>query len=89
MRRLEKLDLWEISIVTFPMQAGARVSGVKRLPPASGGRVDSAEDRAGRGVSRTHTPLSRVAPLPTLSLQGRGESNLAALIRRAARRMLS
>jgi uncharacterized protein len=31
-RRLEKLDLWEISIVTFPMLPGARVSNVKRLP---------------------------------------------------------
>ena len=29
-RRLERLDLWEISVVTFPMQADARVSGVKR-----------------------------------------------------------
>ncbi len=30
-RHLEKLDLWEISIVTFPMLPGARVSAVKRL----------------------------------------------------------
>jgi len=41
-RRLEKIDLWEISIVTFPMQPGARVSRVKQLgtpplrPPAAG-----------------------------------------------------
>jgi uncharacterized protein len=28
-RRLEKLDLWEISIVTFPMLPGARVAAVK------------------------------------------------------------
>jgi uncharacterized protein len=28
-RRLEKLDLWEISIVTFPMLPGARVGAVK------------------------------------------------------------
>ena len=34
-RRLQKLDLWEISIVTFPMLPQARVSAVKRatLPP--------------------------------------------------------
>jgi HK97 family phage prohead protease len=41
-RRLEKLDLWEISIVTFPMLAGARVSGVKRytsLPGPRGGGI--------------------------------------------------
>lgn len=30
MRLLEKLDLWEISVVTFPMLPGARVSTVKR-----------------------------------------------------------
>jgi uncharacterized protein len=29
-RRLEKLDLWEVSIVTFPMLPGARVSTVKQ-----------------------------------------------------------
>lgn len=29
-RRIEKLDLWEISIVTFPMLPGARVAAVKR-----------------------------------------------------------
>ncbi|MGL4394912.1 MAG: HK97 family phage prohead protease, partial [Hyphomicrobium sp.] len=28
-RRLEKVDLWEISIVTFPMQPEARVASVK------------------------------------------------------------
>jgi uncharacterized protein len=31
-RRLEKLDLWEISIVTFPMLPGARVGSVKAVP---------------------------------------------------------
>jgi uncharacterized protein len=30
-RRLEKLDLWEISIVTFPMLPGARVAAVKAV----------------------------------------------------------
>lgn len=35
-RRLFKLDLWEISIVTFPMLPQARISSVKRrLPPAN------------------------------------------------------
>jgi hypothetical protein len=29
-RRLDKIDLWEISIVTFPMLPEARVSAVKR-----------------------------------------------------------
>lgn len=38
LRRLEKVDLWEISIVTFPMLPQARISAVKaagtRLQPA-------------------------------------------------------
>jgi HK97 family phage prohead protease len=33
LRRLEKLDLWEISVVTFPMLPGARVETVKQAPP--------------------------------------------------------
>lgn len=33
-RRLEVIDLWEISIVTFPMLPGARVSAVKRSQAA-------------------------------------------------------
>ncbi len=31
-RRLHQVDLWEISIVTFPLLAGARVSAVKDAP---------------------------------------------------------
>jgi HK97 family phage prohead protease len=30
LRRLERVDLWEISLVTFPMLPGARVSSVKQ-----------------------------------------------------------
>ena len=33
LRRLEKLDLWEISVVTFPMLPGARVEAVKQGSP--------------------------------------------------------
>ncbi len=38
LRRLEKLDLWEISVVTFPMQPGARVSGIRSYPLPLAGR---------------------------------------------------
>lgn len=31
-RRIEKVDLWEISIVTFPMLPGARIRSVKARP---------------------------------------------------------
>lgn len=43
-RRIDRLDLWEISIVTFPMLPGARVASVKRapgLPPSPSGRADT------------------------------------------------
>ena len=33
LRRLEKLDLWEISVVTFPMLPDARVETVKDTSP--------------------------------------------------------
>jgi HK97 family phage prohead protease len=42
-RRLYEIDLWEVSIVTFPMLAGARVSAVK----------------AGAGPSRQSAPATR------------------------------
>lgn len=35
LRRLERVDLWEISLVTFPMLPQARVSAVKALPGAA------------------------------------------------------
>ncbi|HEV7259724.1 MAG TPA: HK97 family phage prohead protease [Bosea sp. (in: a-proteobacteria)] len=35
LRRLERIDLWEISIVTFPMLPQARVSNVKALRGAA------------------------------------------------------
>lgn len=34
-RRIARLDLWEISLVTFPMLPGARVTGVKADEPAA------------------------------------------------------
>ena len=35
LRRLQAVDLWEISVVTFPMHPGARVTAVKRAPAMS------------------------------------------------------
>src|SRR6185295_12810213 len=34
-RKLYQVDLWEISIVTFPLLSGARVSAVKQQPKLS------------------------------------------------------
>ena len=33
LRRLHEIDLWEVSVVTFPMQPDARVSAVKTASP--------------------------------------------------------
>lgn len=43
MRRLDKIDLWEISVVTFPMLPEARVSAVKRrhVPQMRDSRADA------------------------------------------------
>ena len=47
MRRLLTVELWEISIVTFPLLAGARVRAVKHSPPkASFARTRAERDWA-------------------------------------------
>jgi HK97 family phage prohead protease len=46
-RKLDQVDLWEISIVTFPLLAGARVRAVKENPCPSP-RVSLARTRAER-----------------------------------------
>ena len=40
-RRLEKIDLWEISVVTFPMLPEARVAVVKQQPPSGDPNADA------------------------------------------------
>lgn len=36
-RRLSRIDLWEVSVVTFPMQPDARIAAVKRAGDTRGG----------------------------------------------------
>jgi HK97 family phage prohead protease len=45
LRRLEKLDLWEISVVTFPMLPGARVERVKASTIDLAGKIRNAAGR--------------------------------------------
>jgi hypothetical protein len=78
-RRISKLDLWEISVVTFPMLPQARVAAVKQAPF--------------RGASPTEREferwLTRDAGLTrgeARALMGSGLKGLKAL--RDARRML-
>ncbi|QIB35091.1 HK97 family phage prohead protease [Ancylobacter pratisalsi] len=56
-RRLVRIDLWEISVVTFPMQPDARIAGVK-----AGARSLAATIR--RGARRLRT-LPGLVPLPS------------------------
>jgi uncharacterized protein len=58
-RRLEKLDLWEISIVTFPMLPGARVAAVKAAPRREPGALAAAIR-----CSAAHFAVRRRNPLP-------------------------
>jgi HK97 family phage prohead protease len=45
LRRLEKLDLWEISVVTFPMLPGARVETVKQTSSSLSSSIRAAAVR--------------------------------------------
>jgi len=56
-RSLLAVDLWEISIVTFPLLNGARVSAVKEVPKASFARKRAeAEWRAVMGAAAMASP---------------------------------
>jgi HK97 family phage prohead protease len=60
-RKLVEVDLWEISIVTFPLLAGARVRGTKQAA-SSLLRVSSARARAERAwktIKATPSPSSQ------------------------------
>ena len=52
-RRLARIDLWEVSVVTFPMQPDARIAGVKRAGHslAAAIRRGARRLRAGEGMS--------------------------------------
>ncbi len=70
-RRLAEIDLWEISIVTFPMLPDARISRVKRtahaLPPprgaGAGNEAGTAETRLAAAISRATLRLRSSLPL--------------------------
>ena len=61
MRKLDEVDLWEISIVTFPLLAGARVHAVKQAP--SQPQAVTRADARGRlsGARCAETPQRRYA----------------------------
>jgi uncharacterized protein len=62
LRRLQEIDLWEISVVTFPMQADARVAIVKSSapkPPAGERQLITRLRRASRDL---HSASSSSVP---------------------------
>jgi HK97 family phage prohead protease len=58
-RRLDKIDLWEISVVTFPMLPEARVSAVKRRAGAGTGAPPEAASHALAGKFRRAARVMR------------------------------
>ncbi len=95
-RRLEKIDLWEISVVTFPMLPDARVQTFKSRPFAQGVPTARTFERwltQGVGLTRSEArALMRdgLKGFQALREAGLGESEavrLAARMRDAARRL--
>lgn len=82
-RTLKKVDLWEVSLVTFPANDAARVANVKSIESISTLSDAEAYLREAGGLSRREA-LALVARIK--SLQGQSESDglgeLAALVKR-------
>ncbi|MGL4635989.1 MAG: HK97 family phage prohead protease [Beijerinckiaceae bacterium] len=70
-RRLEKLDLWEISIVTFPMLPGARISSVKQVARRAL-KLPSANAELASSIRRS---AARLLPLPGHPRRRAGKAN--------------
>ena len=97
-RRLERIDLWEISIVTFPLLPEARITTTKTKPFASGPPTEREFERwltrdAGLTRSEARAVLRHgFAGLKTLRDAGERlseEARLAALMRHATRTLLT
>ncbi|MDB5654298.1 MAG: prohead peptidase [Tardiphaga sp.] len=73
-RKLYQVDLWEISIVTFPLLDGARVAAVKQAP-VSRLRAQAERDwqamQSGSTVAADAPALVRAGRAATTSLRGR------------------
>ena len=67
-RRLIAVDLWEISIVTFPLLASARVQAVKQARPS---RVRRCAEREWARVAESNAATSSVVSSPALCRRSR------------------
>ena len=79
-RQLYQVDLWEISIVTFPLLQGARVSAVKTMPDVSMRRAQA--ERAWQqmefnGAADAPAPLARRGSAAHVSLRSRADRKIA------------
>lgn len=70
-RVLEEVDLWEISLVTFPMQPAARVAAVKARPIATIRDFEGFLRQAG-GFSRSEAKALAAQGFPALSRRDAG-----------------
>lgn len=95
-RRLDKIDLWEISIVTFPLLPDARITTSKQKPFAGAPPTEREFERwltrdAGltRGEARAvmRQGLSGLKALRDAGVRMAPESEIAARLRDAARRL--
>ena len=86
-RRLYQVDLWEISIVTFPLLNGARVAAVKQAPKLSPQRAAAeAEWRAMLAGQHIGIPRAVRAPLASrLGERGGRKTALRSVVRSAGR----
>lgn len=97
-RRLEKVDLWEISVVTFPMLPEARVAVVKQQPPPGGEMTARELERRlthDAGLTRSEARalmrhgLKGLAGTRDAAADPTDEASLAASLRTAARLLRS
>jgi HK97 family phage prohead protease len=86
-RRLYQVDLWEISIVTFPLLNGARVSTVKQQPKPSRLReAAEAEWRAMLAGEDISIPRAHRAPLASRLRERTGRKTALRSVARTAMR---
>ncbi|WP_170937350.1 MULTISPECIES: HK97 family phage prohead protease [Rhodomicrobium] len=73
-RRLVEIDLWEVSIVTFPMLPGARVSAVKRGAPSAGSPARPCRTLAAFSPALSAGPSGRPGSRPAALSPARRET---------------
>lgn len=76
-RKLYQVDLWEISIVTFPLLNGARVSAVKQAPLSRLRQAAERQWQALGGAADAPAPSMRRGGVAAMSLRTRADRKRA------------